>query len=123
MPALLTAIVITCGAIKGPLEPLACRAQVYHGAYSELVTCAATAQEMARTFEAAVVADGRMTRTRSYGECVSAADEPEVVSYLPQFMKTKMGAITVAVVHYDLRDGRAVERKVAAKKAVKGAAI
>lgn len=111
MPILLTAIVITCGAIKGPLEPVACRAQVYHGAYQEPGYCTQTAQDMARTFEMAILADGRMDRTNSYGECVMAADEADVVSYLPQFMRLRMGADSTAVVHYDLRSGVAVERK------------
>ena len=125
MPALLTAIVITCGALKGPSMPLICRAQIYHGAYTELATCTQTAQELAIEFERNVVAMGSLTRTKSYGECVSAADDADVVDYLPKFMTQTMGAASSVIAHYDLIDGVAVERIQGkpAKKAVKRASI
>lgn len=124
MPALLTAIVITCGALKGPDATIACRAHVYHGAYTEPAACSQTAQELAVDFERNLVAVGQMRKTSSYGECVSAADDSDVVSYLPKFMRDKMGASSTRVVHFDLVDGVAVERKSApTKKVVKGASI
>ena len=124
MPALLTAIVITCGALKGPDTILVCRAHVYHGAYAEPADCSQTAQELALDFEQNLIANGGITRTQSYGECVAAADTDQTVSYLPRFMRHDMGAVSSKVVHFDLIDGVAVERKSApVKKAVKGAAI
>lgn len=124
MPALLTAIVITCGALKSSSEIIACRAQVYHGAYAEPAACGQTAQELAIEFERNIVAAGTMTKTSSHGECVSAADTADVTAFLPQFMREKMGAVSTRVVHFDLVDGVAVERKSApVKKAVKGASI
>lgn len=125
MPSLLTAIVITCGALKSSSEILACRAHVYHGAYTEPAACSQTAQQLAMDFERNVIAGGNMTRTSSHGECFSAADTDDVVSYLPKFMTQKMGAASTLVVHFDLVDGVAVERtkSAPAKKAIKGAAI
>lgn len=110
MPALLTAAVIVCGAFKEPGSPLACRAQVYHGIYAEQPECARLTSQEARRLEQAVVMDGRMTRTRSHGECFYAGDEGSVVFYLPEFMRNYMGAKSVGVVHYDVIDGQAVER-------------
>lgn len=126
MPALLTAIVIACGALKAENSPTACRANVYHGAYNEPAACTQTAQELAIEFESNLVALGTLTRTKSYGECVAAADTDDIVSWLPKFMQQDMGANSTKVVHFDLVDGVAVERKTAApsgKKAVKGASI
>ncbi len=120
MPALLTALVITCGALKGPDTILVCRAQVYHGAYAEPAVCSQTAQELAQQFERNMVADGRLTRTQSYGECVAAADTDAAVSYLPQYMRDDMGAVSAKVVHFDMVDGVPVERtsgKATAEKA------
>ncbi len=110
MPALLTAIIITCGAMKGPDTILVCRAQVYHGAYNEPAACSQTAQELAQQFERNLIADGRITRTQSYGECVAAADTDAAVSYLPQYMRDDMGAFSSKVVQFDMVDGVAVER-------------
>lgn len=126
MPALLTAIVITCGALKVPDAPLACRAHVYHGAYSEPASCSQNSIELAIEFERTLIATGELTRTKSHGECVPAADTAEVVDYLPKYMQTNMGAASGTIVHFDLVDGVAVERtgkKTSNKKAVKGAAI
>ena len=127
MPALLTAIVITCGALKPSPDVLACRAHVYHGAYSEPAACSQNALELAIEFERTLVATGELTRTKSHGECVPAADTAEVVDYLPKYMAQKMGALSTGVVHFDLVDGVAVERTPSAaksnKKAIKGAAI
>lgn len=126
MPALLTAIVITCGALKPSPDVLACRAHVYHGAYSEPASCSQNAVELAIEFERTLVATGELTRTKSHGECVPAADTAEVVDYLPKYMQTNMGAASVTIVHFDLVDGVAIERtgkSVPAKKAIKGAAI
>lgn len=111
MPALLTAIVITCGAMKGPDTILVCRAHVYHGAYAEPAACSQTAQELAIEFERNLIANGGITRTQSYGECVAAADTDQTVKYLPEFMKQDMGAVSAKVVHFDLVDGVAVERE------------
>jgi hypothetical protein len=121
MPALLTAAVIVCGALRQPGAPLACRAQVYHGIYAEQPECAKLSTREAIRLEAAVVQAGELTRTSSHGECFYAADEGSIVFYLPEFMKVHMGAKTSAVVHYDLVDGTPVERK--AIKKVKGASI
>jgi len=125
MPALLTAIVITCGALKAENSPTACRAHVYHGAYNEPAACTQTAQELALEFEGNLVALGTLTKTQSYGECVAAADTDNIVSWLPKFMRQDMGANSTKVVHFDLVDGVAVERGEGkpAKKIVKGAAI
>lgn len=125
MPALLTAIVITCGALKAENSPTACRAHVYHGAYNEPAACTQTAEELALEFESNLVALGTLTKTQSYGECVAAADTDNIVSWLPKFMQQEMGANSVKVVHFDLVDGVAVERVEGkpAKKVVKGAAI
>lgn len=123
MPALLTAIVITCGALKAPDSILVCRAHVYHGAYAEPATCSQTAQELAVEFERNLVAGGTITRTQSYGECIAAAETDNTITYLPRFMREDMGAVSSKVVHFDLVDGVAVERVVATKKKVKGAAI
>lgn len=124
MPALLTAIVITCGAMKGLDQPLVCRAHVYHGAYAEPAACSQTAQELAMDFERNLVAGGTITRTQSYGECVAAADTEQSVSYLPRFMREDMGAFSSKVIHFDLVDGVAVERKIKpVKKAVRGSSI
>jgi hypothetical protein len=125
MPALLTAIVITCGALKAENSPTACRAHVYHGAYNEPAACTQTAQELALEFESNLVALGTLTKTQSYGECVAAADTDNIVSWLPKFMQQEMGANSTRVVHFDLVDGVAVERVEGkpAKKVVKGAAI
>lgn len=43
MPALLTAAIIVCGSLKSPGAALHCQANVYHGLYTELETCAASA--------------------------------------------------------------------------------
>lgn len=123
MPALLTAIVITCGAMKSSSEILVCRAHVYHGAYAEPAACSQTAQELAMDFERNLVAGGNITRTQSYGECVAAADTDQSITYLPRFMREDMGAVSSKVVHFDLVDGVAVERVSSTKKKVKGAAI
>lgn len=124
MPALLTAIVITCGALKQPDAILVCRAHVYHGAYAEPAACSQTAQELAKDFERNLVAGDQITRTQSYGECVAAADTDQTITYLPRFMREDMGAVSSKVVHFDLVDGVAVERQVKpVKKVVKGAAI
>lgn len=123
MPALLTAIAITCGAMKSSSEIMVCRAHVYHGAYAEPAACSQTAQELAMDFERNVVAGGQITRTQSYGECVAAADTDQTVTYLPRFMREDMGARSSTVVHFDLVDGKAVERKGASQKKVKGAEI
>lgn len=123
MPALLTAIVITCGALKGPDLPLVCRAQMYHGIYLEPKKCTLTASQLAEQFERNVIASGQLTRTSSYAECSSAADDLEIASYLPKFMQDRFGADSVIVRHLDMIDGKAIERKVAAKKVVKGAQI
>ena len=121
MPALLTAVVIVCGAVREPSAPLACRAQVHHGMYAEQPECSTAASREARRLEQSIVADGQLTRTRSHGECVYAADERDIVLYLPEFMKDKFGAKTSAIVHFDNVDGMAVERKTVKK--VKGASI
>jgi hypothetical protein len=125
MPALLTAIVITCGAMKAENSPTACRAHVYHGAYNEPAACTQTAEELALEFESNLVALGTLTKTQSYGECVAAADTDNIVSWLPKFMQRDMSANSVKVVHFDLVDGVTVERVEGkpAKKIVKGAAI
>ncbi len=128
MPALLTAIVITCGALKAPDSILVCRAHVYHGAYAEPAVCSQTAQELAIEFERHLAANGGITRTQSYGECVAAADTDAAVSYLPQYMRDDMGAVSAKIVHFDLIDGKPVERtkeskSTPSKKAIKGAAI
>ena len=126
MPALLTAIVITCGALKPSPDVLACRAHVYHGAYSEPAACSQNAQALAIEFERNLVEAGSLTRTKSNGECVPAADTAEVVDYLPKYMQTNMGAASGTIVHFDLVDGVAIERTgkpVSNKKAIKGAAI
>lgn len=126
MPALLTAVVITCAAMKGAEQPKACTVNIYHGAYVEPVACRQTAQELAIEFEQNLIANGGITRTQSYGECVAAADDEQTVKYLPAFMKQDMGAVSAKVVHFDLVDGVAVERikeKEPIKKAVKGASI
>lgn len=119
MPALLTAVVITCAAIKGPDQPKVCTANVYHGAYTEPFACRQTAIEMARYFEQAIVNDGRLTNTNSYGECTPAADDVAIVSYLPIFVREQFGAVNIGITHFDLVDGKAIERA-KAKKAVKG---
>lgn len=127
MPALLTAIVITCGALKPSPEVLACRAHVYHGAYSEPADCSQNAIELAIEFERNLVAAGELTRTKSHGECVPAADTAEIVDYLPKYMRDNMGAASGSVVHFDLVNGAAVERKpskaVSSKKFNKEAGI
>lgn len=126
MPALLTAIVITCGALKPSPDVLACRAHIYHGAYSEPAACSQNAQALALEFERNLVAAGSLTHTKSYGECVAAADTGVVVNYLPKYMVQKMGAVSTSVIHFDLVDGVAVERtsgSKSTKKTIKGAAI
>ena len=122
MPALLTAVVITCAAMKGAEQPKACTVNIYHGAYVEPVACRQTAIEMARYFEQAIVNDGRMTDTGSYGECTPAAVDAEVVSYLPKFIGERFGAASFSVTHYDLINGEAIERA-KTKPPVKGARI
>lgn len=122
MPALLTAVVITCAAMKDTEQPKVCTVNIYHGAYVELVTCRQTAIEMARYFEQAIVNDGRMTDTGSYGECTPAAVDAEVVLYLPKFIGERFGVTSFSVTHYDLVNGEAIERA-KTKPAVKGARI
>ena len=119
MPALLTAVVITCATMKGPDQPKVCTANVYHGAYSEPSACRDTAVQMAKYFEQAIVNDGRLTNSNSYGECTPAADDDAIVSYLPTFVREQFGAVDIGVTHFDLVDGKAIERA-KAKKAVKG---
>lgn len=110
MPALLTAAVIVCGAMREPGAPLACRAQVYHGIYSELMVCSKASIIEAKRLEQAVVMDGQLTRTRSHSECFYAADEGSIIFYLPEFMRVQLGAKTTNVVHYDIIGGEAIER-------------
>lgn len=121
MPALLTAAIIVCGALREPGSPLACRAQVHHGLYADQPECAKATSQEARRLEQSVVLGGELTRTRSHGECFYAADEGSIVFYLPEFMKVHMGAKTSTVVHYDNVDGVPVLRK--SVKKVKGASI
>lgn len=121
MPALLTAAVIVCGALREPGAPLACRAQVYHGIYAEQPECAKLATKEAIRMESAVVKRGELTRTSSHGECFYAADEGSIVFYLPEFMRVQMSAKSSKVVHYDSVDGQMVERKQSAK--IKGVAL
>lgn len=125
MPALLTAAIIICGALREPGAPLACRAQVYHGIYAEQRACEEGSAIEARRLESAIVMDGRMKRTRSHSECFSAADEGDVAFYLPEYMRTRMGAVSTTVIHYDIMDGEAIERapKVKQQPKIKGARI
>lgn len=122
MPALLTAVVITCAAMKDTEQPKVCTVNIYHGAYVEPTVCRQTAIEMAREFEQMIVNDGRMTDTGSYGECTPAAVDAEVVSYLPKFIGERFGATSFDVTHYDLVNGEAIERA-KTKPTVKGARI
>lgn len=110
MPALLTAAIIVCGALREPGAPLACRAQVHHGIYADQPECAKATSQEARRLEQSVVLGGELTRTRSHGECFYAADEGSIVFYLPEFMEVHMGAKTSVVVHYDNVDGVPVLR-------------
>lgn len=121
MPALLTAAVIVCGAMRTPDAPLVCRAQVYHGIYAEQPECASLSTREAIRLESNVVKSGQLTRTRSHAECFYAADEGSIVFYLPEFMRIHMGAKSSKVVHYDSVDGQMVERKQPAK--IKGVAL
>lgn len=119
MPALLTAVVITCAAMKGPNQPKVCTANIYHGAYTEPATCRQGAIELARYFEQVIVNDGRLTDTGSYGECTPAAVDADVLAYLPKFVRERFGAVSVEATHFDLVNGEAVERA-KTKKSVKG---
>lgn len=121
MPALLTAAVIVCGAMRETNAPLVCRAQVYHGIYAEQPECARRSVKEAIRLETAIVKDGRLTRTSSHAECFYAADEGSVAFYLPEFMMVQMGAKTTEVVHYDSVDGQMIRRKTAKK--IKGVAL
>lgn len=118
---LLTAAIIVCGAMRGPDQPLACRAQVFHGIHSEQPICAIRATRVAKRLEAGFIADGQLTRTRSHGECFYASDEGSVVFYLPEFMRIQMGDKSVDVVHYDIVGDEAIER--APKVSISGARI
>lgn len=115
MPALLTAAIIVCGSLKSPGAALHCQANVYHGLYTELETCAASAASEAIDWETRLATDGRATNTRSYAECYSKADEDSVTLMLPEFMQKKMDAKGWIIRHYDVRDGNIVERKVSVK--------
>lgn len=119
MPALLTAVVIVCGAMPVDNAPLACRAQVHHGIYAEQPECAqASLNEASRLMHN--VRD-KLVRTSSHGECFYTADEGSIVYYLPEFMRIHMGARSSSIVHYDQVDGVAVERKQSDK--IKGVAL
>ena len=115
MPALLTAAIIVCGSLKSPGAPLHCQANVYHGIYTDLEICAASAASEAIDWETKLATDGRATNTRSYAECYSKADEDAVTLMLPEFMREKMGAKGFIIKHFDVRNGNIVERKALVK--------
>jgi hypothetical protein len=122
---LLTAAIIVCGAMHGPGQPLACRAQVFHGIHSEQPICAVRAEKTAKSLQEKFILDGKLTRTRSHGECFYAEDEGSIVFYLPEFMRIEMGAKSVSVVHYDIVGDEAIERAPVVPQApkIKGARI
>lgn len=119
MPALLTAVVIVCGAMPADNAPIVCRAQVHHGIYAEQPECT-----KASLSDAALMMHNvrdKLVRTSSHGECFYTADEGSIVFYLPEFMRIHMGAKSSRVVHYDSVDGQMIERKQSAK--IKGVAL
>ena len=111
---LLTAAIIVCGALPIKDAPLHCRAQVYHGIHAEQQACSKAASMDAKDAAEEAKKYG-LVRTRSHAECFYAEDEGSIVFYLPEFMRIQLGAQKTNVVHYDVIDGKDVERAPDAK--------